>query len=197
MKVTSKTKISSIIRHLSNYITLNDELFENFYDTTKMIYDNIINNFESQEFDTDIIAITEGTRDLSYNLLITALYAHVENVIKLIINSFFINKNKQYKFDQLKKCLKSKDIDICKIKNFNSYNELRLICNSIKHTNNRVSEDLSSDFPDKWKKGNKLEKMNIEFDHLYPETKLFLLDLINKCSESKFNKYCEPLLNKS
>ncbi|MXS77947.1 hypothetical protein ABF87_08225 [Nitrosomonas sp. JL21] len=111
--------------------------------------------------------IAHLTTELAGEMMIVALFKTSEISIKeMAIASELFTKNQINKF--LKFCewdvnLKEKLCDITTLNNYNSYDELRLINNCIKHSG-KVNKSLAS-YPG-WIKGNKLDELDMHYHRL-------------------------------
>jgi len=120
---------------------------------------------------------TEAARSLGGQLSIVALYkkveAHTSRVIKKKI-SRAATKNLSY-FKQLCEVL---PFPIQSVNGFDSFNELRLLNNSIKH-GGVVSQELASAFPE-WTHNTEIESIGDSYTRLLPGVKQYVSDLVTK-----------------
>ena len=158
---TSQKKLEKKIQDLSAEEFQSPDDFEQYKDHLSEIY------MEEEE-----------TKTLGDELVIIALYKRIEIHTKKLVKNYIKSANPanvSY-FDEFKKMLLP--IDISTITKFNSFNELRLINNSIKHEG-VVSKQLATNFPI-WKEGAPLTDLNITFTRLHPEIKEYIYDLATK-----------------
>lgn len=126
---------------------------------------------------TEQMISAQGAKDLGDELAIVALYKKVEaksgRIIKRRIPSA-ISKNLSY-YNQLCDAL---PFDIKTVNGFASFNELRLLNNSIKH-GGTVSHELAVNFPS-WPPGADLKELGSAFARILPGVKSYVLDLVEK-----------------
>lgn len=90
-------------------------------------------SYESYFIESELFSVTE--------MRIIHLYKTFENKLKFLIRATYnIDIKMFYKWENIAQFLKTKNIDIKKIKCYNDINELRLVNNSLKH-----SDDLKKD----------------------------------------------------
>lgn len=102
-------------------------------DKAKIDNDNIEDNYDryaySNFIETQLFSISE--------MRIIHLYKTFENKLKFLIRAAYkIDVKNFYKWDNIIQFLKTRNIDIKTIKSYNEINDLRLINNSLKHTDN-------------------------------------------------------------
>ncbi|WP_233897210.1 hypothetical protein [Tenacibaculum piscium] len=81
-----------------------------------------------------------------YEMKIIYTFKHLEINLKNLISTAYNDKSvtKSYKWWNLNQYLKNKNIDLKKVNSYNEINQLRILNNSIKHSNNSKNEDLKS-----------------------------------------------------
>jgi len=81
-----------------------------------------------------------------YEMKIIYAFKHLEINLKNLISAAYNDKSvsKSYKWWNLNQYLKNKNIDLKKISSYTEINQLRILNNSIKHSNNSNNEDLKS-----------------------------------------------------
>lgn len=119
----------------------------------------------------ELIASTYAAKALGDELSIIALYKKVEtktvNIVKRHLPS--VAHKKLFTFKSLCEEL---PFDIKTLNGFTSFNELRLLNNSIKHAA-CVSLELADNFP-LWVSGAELERLDIAFVRLLPGVKTYV-----------------------
>jgi hypothetical protein len=108
-------------------------------------------------------AVLDEIRALTDEMAVVALYRIVELNTQAILRWRYKAKAKQlYRFDRMAQRLKRDlRLDVQKLPNFRSADELRLINNAIKHTR-KVSPELAT-YPG-WVEGQKLSKLGDTFE---------------------------------
>src|SRR5690606_15092870 len=118
------------------------------------IIDDAVSTYEKKIIDLENIEIDESDFEKSYDkdahshciesqlfsiskMRIIHLYKILENKLKFLIRAAYnIDIKMFYKWENITQFLKTKNIDMKKINCFNDINELRLINNSLKHSDN-------------------------------------------------------------
>lgn len=115
----------------------------------------------------DELFIADLTTELAGEMMVVALFKTSEISIKNMATFSGLFTEKQvasfYRFSELGNNLKKKVCDIKSLKNYKSFNELRCINNSVKHSD-KVSKDLAS-FPG-WVEGQKLTDLHAHYRRL-------------------------------
>jgi len=122
-------------------------------------------------------ASTEAARNLGGQLSVVALYKKVESKTGRIIKKRVpgaASKNLSY-FKQLCDAL---PFPIATVDGFDSFNELRLLNNSIKH-GGVVSPELATEFP-RWPASQEIESVGDAYNRLLPGVKKYVEDLVTK-----------------
>lgn len=118
---------------------------------------------------------------LAQELCIVAAYKQIEPIIKRAIKICYPNvpdRTLSY-FDQLERFLADQGMSIRSVADFSSYDELRLINNSIKHNDSKVSESLSRAYSH-WQCGAQLDNLNSVYTSLAPGCANFIRSLIQE-----------------
>jgi hypothetical protein len=124
----------------------------------------------------DQFYMQEEVRKLANELSISALYKQIELHTKRVVRRHFpfIPNNKFSSVDSLNKAL---PFDLSSVEQYDAFNELRLINNSIKHQG-CVQKTLSNYFPN-WTEGEEFKELNFAYDRLYPEVKKYISSLVS------------------
>lgn len=124
----------------------------------------------------DEIFMLEEVKKLADELSITALYKHIELHIKRVTKRHLpsISDASLSDMGKLKKAL---PFNIENVTEYSSFNELRLINNSIKHAG-EVSKQLASTFPN-WVEGEKLSNLNDAYERLLPGIRKYISALVS------------------
>lgn len=140
---TAKLGLQTFFMEVDNnhYDRISDELIKVSEEKVKEIYSEIRKNeievsyhsgvtMEAMFFEQELYAISE--------MKIIYAYKHFEIKLKFLLNAAYENveRTKMYKWEYIIDFLKNKKIDIKKVKAYNEINELRIINNAIKHSNN-------------------------------------------------------------
>ncbi|EPL4465433.1 TPA: hypothetical protein KEW36_000082 [Proteus mirabilis] len=131
-------------------------------------------------FIDDELYNSASIKNLLDELAIIGLYKTIEIKIKKIAklsNLFTDSEIKNfYRYDNLKASFKDKGIDLNKIDYSSEYNELRLICNCLKHSG--VVDDKLSEFDSKkWVKDTEITDSKAIFEKLLSPSLFFLHNL--------------------
>lgn len=125
----------------------------------------------------DLAASAYAVKSLGDELSIIALYKKVEihtgRIVKRIIPAA-ANVNISY----FGKFCKTLPFDINTVNGFSSFDELRLLNNSIKH-DGKVSVVLATKYPH-WTHGAELRDLDMVFQRLLPDVKKYVADLAEK-----------------
>ena len=127
------------------------------------------------------------THFLAHELSIVALYKEIEIKASLLFKEYMPSKYpKKLYFDDENIDDKFK-IDLKDIPEYDSFNELRLINNSIKHSG-YVNNKLSIKFKERWgNEGDELNDLKEAYDRLKPEVITFFNNLFDLVYEKKEN----------
>lgn len=127
---------------------------------------------------SELAASAYATKALGNELSIIALYkkveAHSARLVKKKVPTA-ATANLSY-FKQL---CKTVPFDIKTVDGFAGFNELRLLNNSIKHGEGKVSVELAKEFST-WMQGAELSDLDKAFQRLLPEVKKYVADLAEK-----------------
>lgn len=140
-------------------------------------FEDPLDIYRYQEHLLEQIFSAQNARDLGDELSVIALYKKIETKTCRIIKhriSAAASKNLSY-YKQLREAL---PFDLDAVHGFSSFNELRLINNSIKH-DGVVSQDLADNFP-VWTVGAELTELGRAFARILPGAKNYVSDLVEK-----------------
>ncbi len=117
--------------------------------------------------------------ELAYELAIIALYKKIEITTKKILKITYpeIDRKKLYKFQELKKTLKDKEIDIENFKNYLAMDELRCLNNSIKHSG-EVNNELAK--YEGWSENERVDNLQEAYKRLAPKCNDYIKELIDQ-----------------
>ena len=120
--------------------------------------------------------------NLGGQLLVVALFRQTELHIKRVVKRTLpnIDTSKLFNFKSLKSAI---PFDIQTLRNFASFNELRMLNNSVKHQGT-VSDELSTNFSN-WKLGENLNGLDGAYERLKPEITVFIAGFVAGCYEAK------------
>lgn len=117
--------------------------------------------------------------ELAYELAIIALYKKIEITTKKILKITYpeIDRKKLYKFQELKKTLKDKEIDIENLNYYLAMDELRCLNNSIKHSG-EVSNELAKYAG--WNENERIDNLQEAYKRLAPKCNDYINELLNQ-----------------
>lgn len=120
--------------------------------------------------------------NLAGQLLVVALFRQTELHIKRVVKRTDpnVDPSKLFNFKALKSALPFK-IEL--LPNFDSFNELRMLNNAVKHQG-KVGDELSTNFPS-WKLGEDLTGLESAYERLKPEISEFIKGLVAACYAAK------------
>jgi hypothetical protein len=126
--------------------------------------------------------LLQDVENLAGQLLVVALYRQTELHIKRVVKRAHPNVDMRnlFIFEKLKKVVPF-DIEI--LPKFATFNELRLLNNSVKHQG-KVSDELSDKFPS-WKHGEELIGLDAAYERMKPEVAEFIRHFVNSCHQAK------------
>ncbi|EJC62457.1 hypothetical protein QWA_10329 [Alcaligenes faecalis subsp. faecalis NCIB 8687] len=166
---------SSTTRRLNKLDEENKNLTENEFEHPEDMH-----FYKDHLFDQAIA--TEAARNLGNQLSIVALYKKVELQTSRMIKELIpeaASKNLSY-FNQLSNIL---PFDIKTLNGFSSFDELRLLNNSIKH-GSIVSSELAKNYPD-WRVKSEIEKIDGAYERLLPGVKQYVFDMGTRLYSNK------------
>ncbi|WP_335911910.1 MULTISPECIES: hypothetical protein [Shewanella] len=173
--------INEFQSHLNNAVDHKIKKLEAEYDTvTQENFADPDDLIPYKEHLNDVMMSVYSAKVLGYELSIIALYKKVEIKTKKIIEARVPNpkaKNLSY-FNNLCDVL---PFDIKFVNGYESFNELRLINNSIKH-GGYVSSELATSYPD-WKEEDELKDLEKAYERLLPGVESYVYDLVSKIYE--------------
>ncbi len=123
-----------------------------------------------------------------YEMKIIYAFKHLEINIKKLISAAYNDKsvNKQFKWENLKQYLASKNIDVSQIEGYNEVNQLREINNSLKHSN-ELNNDILKKFPEfKNEKTISHEVLEIFYKRVKKSPTIFLTSLSSKIYDNLY-----------
>jgi hypothetical protein len=126
----------------------------------------------------DLAASVFAAKALGDELSIIALYkkveAHTGRVVKKKVpTAATVN------LSHFKRLCSALPFDIQTLDGFAGFNELRLLNNSIKHEEGKVTAELAKAFP-LWTQGAELSELDKAFQRLLPEVKKYVADLAER-----------------
>ena len=125
----------------------------------------------------DIMIDTYSSKTLGHELSIIALYKRVEiKTGKVAKTQLAIDTSVRLSF--FKNLCKILPFDIKAVNGYNSFNELRLLNNDIKH-GGFVTKELS-EFCPHWKFGDEIKGLEKDYIRLLPGVKNYVTDLVEK-----------------
>lgn len=163
-------RISSAIKvHCEKELSTLHKEYDNVKDNDSVLADSAISN----------ISVVETLERISQELIIIGLYKKVELTTKRILSIYFPNRNvdKLYEKKELNRILKKCRVTLEDISSYGSVDELRLLCNAIKHQG--LVTGALANYPG-WKKGEKITKLLEVYDRLKPRVIQYLLNLDSK-----------------
>lgn len=125
----------------------------------------------------DIMMGTYTSKMLGHELSIIALYKRVEIKTGKIAKRILSIPDKT-KLSYIKNLIKSLPFEINTVKDYDSFNELRLLNNAIKH-GGVVNNELAKEYPC-WKNGEELKDLGKAYSRLLPGVKNYVTDLVEK-----------------
>ncbi|MDR1469125.1 MAG: hypothetical protein LBT00_07515 [Spirochaetaceae bacterium] len=138
--------------------------------------------------DPELVAFYEGTdewhiqTDIFNQLCIIGVYIDVELFLKTVLKYHFkVASADTFTYKEIKERYRLRKIKLSSLKSFSCFNELRLLNNAIKH-NGCVSKDLSKEYPQRWKIGEKIRISEEYINILATEVKNFKHSLYDKIS---------------
>lgn len=126
----------------------------------------------------DRSSVTQEMIDLAGELAIVALYKKVELHTKRVALKVFPKISVQ-KFSSVDGQIKSLPFKLENLPGFQSFSELRLINNSVKHQG-KVSAPLAKEFP-AWVKGDPLNGLDVAYERLKPQVKIYVEAFVTAC----------------
>lgn len=134
--------------------------------------ENVLSSFDDELFIADL------TTELAGEMMVVALFKTSEISIKNMATFSGLFTEKQvasfYRFSELSSNLKNKVCDIKTLRNYTSFNELRCINNSVKHSD-KVNKELAS-FPG-WVEGKKLTDLHAHYRRLKDDVIKFVEEI--------------------
>jgi len=127
---------------------------------------------------TDLAESVYAAKVLGDELSIVALYKKVEAHTGRVVKKK-VPKAAEMNLSFFKKFCDALPFDITTVDGFTGFNELRLLNNSIKHSDGKVSIELAKEFST-WKQGAELSELDKVFKRLLPEVKKYVADLAEK-----------------
>lgn len=188
-------EIDLLIGNISEFNRNESKILQKQYyelDSEVELSDN--DKWSIQENLIDLNEELKEVEELSYELGIIALYKKIEITTKRAIKIVYsdIDQKKLFKFKELKKSLKDKNIDLESIVNFHAMDELRCLNNSIKHSN-MVNNELAK--YEGWEENKELSGLKSVFVRLNPLCRQYLDDILHifklKYKELEENKLKE------
>jgi len=125
----------------------------------------------------EFIISLNATKSLGDELSIIALYKKVETQTVRVLKMKLPNMTSKRLSIYTQFC-EALPFDVKTVDGFLSFNELRLINNSIKHEG-KVSSDLAKEFPT-WNEGAELPDLDLSFQRLLPGVKHYVADLVER-----------------
>ncbi|MUH71995.1 hypothetical protein [Psychrosphaera haliotis] len=165
-KVHLESSLNKSERKLTEeYESISEEQFESPYDMES--YKSMLE---------DQFYMQGEVRKLANELSISALYKQIELHTKRVTKRHLpsIPDSKFFNVGSLNNAL---PFNLSDIDQYDAFNELRLINNSIKHQG-CVYKDLSNAFPN-WKEGDEFKDLDIVYDRLYPKIKIYITALVS------------------
>lgn len=119
---------------------------------------------------------------LAGQLLVVALFRQTELHIKRVVGRTVptANPSSLFNFKSLKSAL---PFVIESVPNFDSFNELRMLNNAVKHQG-KVSQELSENFPC-WTMGEALTDLDATYERLQPRIAEFIAAFVKNCYAAK------------
>ncbi|HHT9079604.1 TPA: hypothetical protein ACT5CJ_002392 [Flavobacterium psychrophilum] len=158
----------------NSYDSISQKVILNLEEKLSKIYNDY--DDENLNYDWDSYFLVKELEALSEMKIIYA-FKHFETGLKFLINASYnvTDKSKMYKWEFISDFLKSKKIDIKKVKGYSEINELRNVNNSIKHSQILDSKSLPKEFQNK----TKIEHTDILnfYKRIEDSPKLFLSNL--------------------
>lgn len=140
---TAKLGLQTFFMEVENnhYDRISNEAIKIFEEKVEEIYSEI------KKHDVEVSCHSGATLEVMFleqelkaisEMKIIYAYKHFEIKLKFLLNAAYENveRTKMYKWEFIIDFLKSKKIDVKKIKAYNEINELRIVNNAIKHSNN-------------------------------------------------------------
>lgn len=121
----------------------------------------------------------ESLRIIAEELAIISLYKNIEVKISSIVKRLAPHKLKR-NFTKTLSCIAS---NLREIDGYDSYNELRLINNAIKH-DGKTTNDLTNSYP-YWASGEELKNLKEAYERLLPGAKVFLRNVVEHIYATK------------
>lgn len=121
----------------------------------------------------------EAISDLADEFSIIALYRAIETLTGRMLAHEFGPSAQRWagNITILKQQLQNqKGVDLEKVPHFRVMNELRLLNNSIKHNDSKVSQELSRNYP-RWKQGKPLTLLDQAYNRLSPRVPTYIYRL--------------------
>ena len=121
---------------------------------------------------------SESTNLLASELLIVALYKRIEIHFARLAKKYlrFPPSKKIGSVSELDKIL---PFNLNSLNGYSSFDELRLLNNSIKH-DGRVSKKLASDYPAHWAEGVEFVNLRSSYSRLLPGVQIFVREFVSK-----------------
>ena len=116
------------------------------------------------------------------------LYIEIEHILKEMIKIAYDVSDECknfYRIDNLKCFFKINLIDLNKIKNFKSINEIRLVNNRLKHNSGEINQEISEIFEFKNCKEFTQSNLNSFYSRVHLNVKPFFSDLVKTIIEQK------------
>lgn len=123
-----------------------------------------------------------AVKELGHQLSIIALYKKIESKTSKIIKKQIpsVYSKKLHRFPELRSVLSSSfNIKIENLKGFKSFNELRLLNNSIKH-GGEVSKELADSYPIWGVVDSEIKSVSGAYERLLPGVEDYMCDLISQ-----------------
>ncbi|WP_339073896.1 hypothetical protein [Teredinibacter turnerae] len=165
--------LERIISEIGNYCekelaALNEE-YDRIKDSDSVLADSAVSD----------ISVVEMLGKISEELIIIGLYKKVELTTKKILSIYFPKRNveKLYEKSELEKILRKCRVKLEDISSYSCVDELRLLCNAIKHQG-LVTGSLAK-YP-QWKKGENITQLLEAYERLKPGVIQYLLNLDSK-----------------
>ncbi|WP_410740935.1 hypothetical protein [Citrobacter koseri] len=121
---------------------------------------------------------TDNLQKIAEELAIMSLFKNIEIKISNVVKRLKPNKFKR----NLGKTISCIIPNIKDMMGFDSYNELRLINNAIKH-DGKVTQELSLNYP-QWIEGDILKELDCAYNRLLPGSKAFVRNVVTEIYNS-------------